>query len=156
MEIYEYLKTLPRTERDHQIADHVKSLIFDMYSTAEVSMEEFMEDNANIQQVGLYYGTSDIGIEYITSNGLKVDADKHDGVFGVSANMAVRYMVGTTKDVKSLYSDTNDTQMASTFEHFFMRLLKDYIIRLNNGETMGELNDDLSKIYAPQKEFLLG
>jgi hypothetical protein len=156
MPIYQILRTLSRNDRDQLIAANIKNLIHDMYSNDEVSMAKYMEDNANIQQVGLYYGLSDTGIEYIASNGLKVDADKHDGVFGVSANMAVRYMVGTAKDIKSLYSDTNDAQMASTFEHFFMHLLKDYIIRLNNGETLGELNDDLSKIYAPQKEFLLG
>ena len=155
MEMYKYLKTLSRTERDHQIADHVKSLIFDMYSTAEVSMEEFMEDNANIQQVGLYYGTSDIGIEYIRSNGLKIDADKHDGVFGAAAHMAVRYISGTTKDLNQFIKDSNDVQIASTFEHFFMQLLKNFITRLDKGEALGEVLDELATKYPPQKEFLL-
>ena len=44
---------------------------------------------------------------------------------------------------------------SATFEHFFMQLLKNFITRLDKGETLGEVLDEMATKYPPQKEFLL-
>jgi hypothetical protein len=146
------LVDLDRKDQDEEILSHVKHLIWVMFSTAEVSPEQYIESNRAIQQVGMFLFYQPRILLKLKINDIDSATVGDNDLCGLAANIACR-QIAFNNDLAAWM--TNDYHQAcSEFEHCFVNLLAEYVSRIKGGEYIGDLREAEGNRYPVSKELV--